>query len=247
MYTPVDILRTDEEIREYFRRDPELASKYTVDSFRKKQEASEFDEDYHNKFLKVNQMFHVLSLTPLNDNDAMWALYADNYSGIAIGYKVLEESNNKYSISLGQKRPSNQQRKFLLQQGKDRFYENPDLRIVMTPVEYDLSNLVKFTPLCTDPLEMLGNVFIKKPIWKFEKEYRSVIISPWHMIDELKIYYPDEVLSEIIFGYRTKNENIQRIVTLIKENYRNQQKIRFYKSIPNRNKMAVELQEITWR
>ena len=35
MYTPVDILRTDEEIREYFRRDPELASKYTVDSFKK--------------------------------------------------------------------------------------------------------------------------------------------------------------------------------------------------------------------
>ena len=247
MYTPVDILRTDEEIREYFRRDSELASKYTVDSFRKKQEDSEFDEDYHNKFLKVNQMFHVLSLTPLNDNDAMWALYADNYTGIAIGYKVIEEPNNKYSISLGQKRPINQLRRLLLQQGKDRFYENPDLGIVMIPVEYDLSKLVKFTPLCTDPLEMLGNVFIKKPIWKFEKEYRSVIISPWHMIDELKIYYPDEVLSEIIFGYRIKNENIQRIATLIKENYRNQQEIRFYKAIPNRNKMSIELQEITWR
>lgn len=247
MYTPVDILRTDEEIREYFRRDPELASKYTVDSFRKKQKASEFDEEYHNKFLKVNQMFHVLSLTPLNDNDAMWALYADNYSGIAIGYKALEESNNKYSISLGQKRPINQQRNFLLQQGKDRFYENPDLRIVMTPVEYDLSKLVKFTPLCTDPLEMLGNIFIKKPIWKFEKEYRSVIVSPWHMIDDLKIYYPDEVLSEIIFGYRTKNENIQRIATLIKENYRNQQEIRFYKAIPNRNKMSLEFKEVILR
>lgn len=162
MYTPVDILRTDDEIREYFRRDPELASKYTVDSFRKKQEASEFDEDYHNKFLKANQMFHVLSLTPLNDNDAMWALYANNYSGIAIGYKVLEEVNNKYSISLGQKRPINKQRKFLLQQGSNRFYENPDLRIIMTPVKYDLSKLVKFTPLCTDPLEMLGNILYQE-------------------------------------------------------------------------------------
>lgn len=244
MYTPVDILRTDEEIREYFRRDPELASKYTVDSFRKKQEASEFDEEYHNKFLKVNQMFHVLSLTPLNDNDAMWALYADNYSGIAIGYKALDESNDKYSISLGQKRPINQQRKFLLQQGKDRFYENPDLRIVMTPVEYDLSKLVKFTPLCTDPLEMLGNVFIKKPIWKFEKEYRSVIVSPWHMIDDLKIYYPDEVLSEIIFGYRTSDEDIKKIVTLIKESYIDFDRIQFFKAIPNRNKFKIEKQSL---
>ena len=94
---------------------------------------------------------------------------------------------------------------------------------------------------------MLGNVFIKKPIWNFENEYRSVIISPWHMIDELKIYYPDKVLSEIIFGYRTKDENIQRITNLIKENYKNQQEIRFYKSIPNRNKMSIELQELVWR
>ena len=247
MYTPVDILRTDEEIREYLKRDPELASKYTVDSFRKKQEASEFDEDYHNKFLKVNQMFHVLSLTTLNDNDAMWALYADNYSGISIGYKVLEEANNKYSISLGQKRPINQQRKFLLQQGSDKFYENPDLRIIMTPVEYDLSKLVKFTPLCTDPLEMLRNIYIKKPIWKFEKEYRSVIISPWHMTNELKIYYPDEALSEIIFGYRTKDEDIKCITGLIKENYKNQQEIRFYKAIPDRNKMSIELKKLSWR
>ena len=247
MYTPVDILRTDEEIREYLKRDPELASKYTVDSFRKKQEASEFDEDYHNKFLKVNQMFHVLSLTTLNDNDAMWALYADNYSGISIGYKVLEEANNKYSISLGQKRPINQQRKFLLQQGSDKFYENPDLRIIMTPVEYDLAKLVKFTPLCTDPLEMLRNIYIKKPIWKFEKEYRSVIISPWHMTNELKIYYPDEALSEIIFGYRTKDEDIKCITGLIKENYKNQQEIRFYKAIPDRNKMSIELKELSWR
>lgn len=244
MYTPVDILRTDEEIREYFRRDPELASKYTVDSFRKKQEASEFDEEYHNKFLKVNQMFHVLSLTPLNDNDAMWALYADNYSGIAIGYEVIEESNNKYSISLGQKRPINQQRKFLLQQGKDRFYENPDLRIVMTPIEYDLSKLVKFTPLCTDLLEMLGNVFIKKPIWKFEKEYRSVIISPWHTIEELKIYYPDEVLSEIIFGYRTSDEDIKNVIGLINNNYSNFDSINYYRAVPNRNKFTIELKEL---
>ncbi len=244
MYTPVDILRTDEEIREYFRRDPELASKYTVDSFRKKQEASEFDEDYHNKFLKVNQMFHVLSLTPLNDNDAMWALYADNYSGIAIGYKALEESDNKYSISLGQKRPINQQRKFLLQQGKDRFYENPDLRIVMNPVEYDLSKLVKFTPLCTDPLEMLGNVFIKKPIWKFEKEYRSVIVSPWHTIDELKIYYPDEVLSEIIFGYRSSDEDIKKVIELIIKNYKNFEYIKYYTAVPNRNRFTIELRDL---
>lgn len=33
-------------------------------------------------------MFHVFCLTPIWDNDAMWALYAANYNGIAIGYKV---------------------------------------------------------------------------------------------------------------------------------------------------------------
>lgn len=171
-------------------------------------------------------------------------IVCDNYTGIAIGYKALEESDNKYSISLGQKRLINQQRKFLLQQGKDRFYENPDLRIVMTPVEYDLTKLVRFTPLCTDPLEMLGNIFIKKPIWKFEKEYRSVIVSPWHMIDELKIYYPDEVLSEIIFGYRTSDEDIKKVIELIIKNYKNFEYIKYYRAIPNRNKFTIELKDL---
>ena len=91
---------------------------------------------------------------------------------------------------------------------------------------------------------MLGNIFIKKPIWEFEKESRSVIVSPWHMIDELKIYYPDEVLSEIIFWYRTSEENINKIVKLIQENYKNSGEIQFYKAIPNRNKFEIEKQPL---
>ena len=244
MYTPVDILKTDEEIREYFRRDPGIASKYTVDTFKKKQAASEFDEEYHNKFLQVNQMFHVLSLTPLNDNDAMWALYADNYSGIAIGYKVLKEPGNKYSISLGVKRKINNQRKFLLQQKEERFYENPDLRIVLFPIDYDTSKIKPFTPLCSDPYEMLDNNFIKKRIWSFEKEYRSVIISPEHMMRELKIYYPDEVLSEVIFGYRTKENDIKRIKEIIEKKYSNSKDIKFYRVVPNRNRFTIEFKEL---
>ena len=244
MYTPVDILKTDKEIRELFKRDPEIASKYTIKTFKKKQAASEFDEEYHKKFFQVNQMFHVLSLTPLNDNDAMWALYANNHSGIAIGYKVQKEENNKYSISLGIKREINNQRNFLLQQGKDSFYENPDLRIVLSPIVYDLSLLKKFTPLMTDPLEMIDNVYIKKPLWSFEKEYRSVIISPWHRYDALKIYYPDDVLSEIIFGYRTSDQDINKITELIQKNYKNYNEIKFFKAMPNRNKFTIELKEI---
>ena len=74
MYTPVEDLKTDAEIREYFKRDPIIASMYTIESFKKKQTASEFDEEYKKKYVEVSQMFHVLSLTPINDNDAMWAL-----------------------------------------------------------------------------------------------------------------------------------------------------------------------------
>ena len=80
------------------KRDPETAALYTINSFKRKQAASEFDENYNHKFLEVTQMFHVLSLTPINDNDTMWALYADNYKGIAIGYKVSVNSRlvNKF-------------------------------------------------------------------------------------------------------------------------------------------------------
>lgn len=139
----------------------------------------------------------------------MWALYADKYKGIAIGYKVGED-NNKFFISLGEKRQINSQRKFLLKQGKDRFYENPDLRIILSPVVYDTTKIKNFNPLLTDYREMLVNEYIKKTIWSFEKEYRSVIISPWHRYKDLKIYYPDNVLSEIIFGYENSNEDIKK-------------------------------------
>lgn len=245
MYTPIEDLKTDDEIRELFKRDPIIASKYTVDTFKKKQAAAEFDEEYKKKYVEVSQMFHVLSLTPINDNDAMWALYADNYKGIAIGYKAIEETSGNYSISLGMKREINTQRKFLLEQGEERFYENPDLRIKLRSVEYDVSKLKPFTPLCTDPNEMLENDYIKKPIWSFEKEYRSIIISPWHRYENLKIYYPDEVLSEIIFGFNVATDKINEIINLVKENYSNYEEIKFYKTVPDRNKFKIEIVELT--
>lgn len=245
MYTPVDTLKTNEEIKELFRRDPETAALHTIDSFKKKQKESEFDEKLHRKFFEVNQMFHVFSLTPICDNDAMWALYADNYKGIAIGYKVGEDRHKCY-ISLGEKREINAQRKFLLEQGKERFYENPDLRIVFSPIIYDISRLKKFTPLMSDPLEMIENVFIKKTLWSFEKEYRSVIISPLHRYEDLKIYYPDEVLSEIIFGYMIADDDIRKVLEIIRKNYKNYENIKFYKAIPNRNKFIIEKKHITF-
>lgn len=244
MYTPVEDLKTDAEIREYFKRDPEIASMYTVKSFKRKQAASEFNEEYKKKYVEVSQMFHVLSLTPINDNDAMWALYADNYKGIAIGYKAINEHDGNYSISLGVKREINNQRKFLLEQGPERFYENPDLRIKLRPVEYDISKLIPFTPLCTDPYEMLENNYIKKPIWAFEKEYRSMIISPWHRYEHLKIYYPDEILAEIIFGFNVDTDKMNKIINLVKENYSNYDSIKFYKTIPDRNKFKIEIVEL---
>lgn len=244
MYTSVEDLKTDAEIREYFKRDPEIASMYTVKSFKRKQAASEFDEENKKKYVEVSQMFHVLSLTPINDNDAMWALYADNYKGIAIGYKAIDELNGNYSISLGVKRENNNQRKFLLEQGPERFYENPDLQIKLRPVEYDISKLKPFNMLCTDPYEMLENNYIKKPIWAFEKEYRSMIISPWHRYEHLKIYYPDEVLSEIIFGFNVAADKINEIINLVKENYSNYDEIKFYKTIPDRNKFKIEIVEL---
>lgn len=243
MYTPVEILKTDKEIRELFKRYPDLAKVNTVDSYKKKQVFAQTDERYHAKFFETTQMFHVLSLTPIYDNDAMWALYADNYKGITIGYNGIQENNHCF-ISLGEKRKTNNQRKFLLEQGKDSFYENPDLRIILKPIKYDISKIKKFTPLMTDYYEMLGNIYIKKPLWSFEKEYRSVIISPEYRYDDLKIYYPDEVLSEIIFGYRTSENNIKLITEIIKNNYTNFEKIKYYRAIPNRNKFTIELEEL---
>ena len=98
----------------------------------------------------------------------------------------------------------------------------------------------------SDPLEMIENVFIKKTLWSFEKEYRSVIISPLHRYEDLKIYYPDEVLSEIIFGYMIADDDIRKVLEIIRKNYKNYENIKFYKAIPNRNKFIIEKKHITF-
>lgn len=79
---------------------------------------------------------------------------------------------------------------------------------------------------------MLVNEYIKKSIWSFEEEYRSVIISTWHRYEDLKIYYPDEVLSEIIFGYECSDEDIKKVIEIIRENYANYSKIKFSRLLP---------------
>ena len=88
-------------------------------------------------------------------------------------------------------------------------------------------------------------MYIKKKLYGLEEEYRSVIISPKHRYDDLKIYYPDEVLSEIIFGYKTPEEDIQKVINLINYKYTNNNIIHYYRAIPNRNKMQLELKELT--
>lgn len=71
-----------------------------------------------------------------------------------------------------------------------------------------------------------------------------MIISPWHRYEHLKIYYPDEVLSEIIFGFNVSTEKIVDIINLIKTSYSNFEEIKFYKAIPNRNDFKIKFVEI---
>ena len=41
-------------------------------------------------------------------------------------------------------------------------------------------------------------------------------------------------------GYETSEEDIKRVIELIKEKYENYSEIKFYKAIPNRNKYIIE-------
>lgn len=160
---------------------------------------------------------HLLSLTTDCMNESMWALYAGNYNGICIGYKA--DFTNSFMPK--------------------RIEFSDENKIINVNISKHIINFqqMKYDNLGNHPLQLFKdnnsqfenvnyNLTHKKKCWETEKEYRAI--------------FQDNdfnLLEEIIFGYRVKNETVEHIKHTIKKQYSND--IKFYIAKPDLQKFEL--------
>lgn len=166
---------------------------------------------------------HLLSLTTDCLNESMWALYAGNYNGICIGYKI-EDSNASFIPT------------------KIEFKSEYGSLIVPTDIKEICFEQIKYDNDGSHPLKIFNkeppnvdaifyNLTHKKKCWNSEKEYRAIIHDTDYDITsienkDVKVFYEDNMLGEVIFGYQVPTATRNTIIQMIKENYNSN--IRFY-------------------
>lgn len=160
---------------------------------------------------------HLLSLTTDCLNESMWALYAGNYNGICIGYKTDSNFNSFIPKRV----------EFTSEYGS-RITPTDNVLINFEPIQYDNEGnhpLKIFSSNSSEQIESVSyNLTHKKKCWISENEYRAIIHDTdfnIHSIENktVKVFYEDNMLGEVIFGYQVPATTRDTFIQMIKENY----------------------------
>lgn len=160
---------------------------------------------------------HLLCLTTDCLNESMWALYAGNYNSICIGYNTDPNFNSFIPSRV----------EFTSEYGSTITLTN-NMLIKFEPIQYDNEGnhpLKIFTNNPSEQIEAVSyNLTHKKKCWLSENEYRAIIHDTdfdIHSIENktVKVFYEDNMLEEVIFGYQIPDVTRNIIIQMIKENY----------------------------
>ncbi|EID84362.1 hypothetical protein MSI_21470 [Treponema sp. JC4] len=209
----------------------------TVAGIKKAIKESDFIERFSKTSKELIENNHVLSLTTDCMNESMWALYANNYNGICIGYNFNDSNFSFVPCKI----------EFSGKKTYEYFSENLK-PIIFEEIFYDNKGenpLYIFKTDTNQKSNILYNLTHKKECWANENEYRAIIHDTdfFNMPNDCcttKVFYEDSFLSEIIFGYKTPSELINYIIELVQKDYTNQ--IKFYKIFPNLTDFKLEKQ-----
>ena len=154
----------------------------------------------------ISAQNHILSLTPDCLNEQMWGLYGGAYEGICIGYNCVEEDGiAKLLFTKISHNPIN---------NKSNVSKDCYDYIHFKKVIYDNEGKSKISPFgdLKKQNEILSYYLIhKKKCWESENEYRAICMDNIFIktddLFETKLFYPQDVLAEINFGY---NVNIKK-------------------------------------
>lgn len=210
----------------------------------------ELEKNYINN-KKIIEHYHILSLCKEKDNQKLWSLYGDTYKGICIGYSVNSNPNSEYGLKVFS--PSKTYSVgFPLANFKliDPTFDEA----IFKPTQYnnegqytynwinekffETSNgqqTLKYDGLL-NPQNDRSKIFntilnSKSQIWSEQNEYRAF----YNDLGKTgcKVYYPDESLSSIIFGFNVPEKKKKDIYNLMKNNYSNFASINFETAEPD--------------
>ena len=187
--------------------------------------------------------YHILSLCKERDNQKLWSLYANTYNGICIGYHVEEMKYSDGAIipdTMGlliidpHETYKNSHFNFI---GKIE-YNSPFATVELTKTLYINEGQFSYDWITEKMYDNSVNPSLKydgknKPsdrkeiyqlilnskskYWNDQNEYRGFYHE--NGTPESKIYYPDETLSSITFGYKLDNNKKKEIYNLVTSVY----------------------------
>lgn len=187
----------------------------------------DFDVAYKKRLEAMSNALHICSLTPFCDNEMMWALYASQYKGICIGYKALKKDEKYFYVEVN--RQSNDIDKLITEINSNYYFP-------FTKIQYDNDGSRKLNVFTPDMDIFEHYIFHKKPHWQNEHEYRATYMEEYNETKnkkEICVYYPDDTLASITFGYRCDINKKEKIIRTIKRNYPNFSNIIFYDAKPD--------------
>ncbi len=183
------------------------------------EELKAFLKDNNRNKEQLIEMFsnsnHILSLTSDCLNEHMWGLYGGAYTGICIGYNCIEEDGIakllfiKYSHNSINNKNNVSNNCYDYIPFKEVIYDNEGKTIIFPFSDFKKQN------------KNLSYYSIhKKKCWEYEKEFRAICIdNPLIKTDDLfetKLFYPNDVLAEIYFGYNVDPGKARMIYELLK-------------------------------
>jgi hypothetical protein len=178
-------------------------------------------EDYFN----FSKEIVILCLSEINNNILMWSHYSDNHEGVCLGFETTFISD---SIGL---------------EFNDRFQFHPAAKKGFLPsfrVNYKQEKPAPYNPLKDDKRKLFEFAKTKYLDWQYERERR--IIYMHNDIRKQIINFKKEILSEIIFGLKTSQEDIDRIKEIVYEEYINKgYDVSFYKTELCKNEYGLQI------
>ncbi len=133
------------------------------------------------------------------DNIQMWSHYANDHQGVCLGFKVVENPAIKSLVGFRMIGPDNIEK--ILQVRKVDYRRSPIEQIDRNKKDDLKQKYLQF--LCT-----------KEMNWKYEKEWRAFFP---HKDETSLVKFPMETLTDLIFGLRTSEEEINTVIGILKQ------------------------------
>ncbi len=177
---------------------------------------------------KIRDNLYVFCVTEKFDDDIMWAHYGNSNRGACLGYESIF-INDAYLFEIDKK---------IINRGVYS-YNNKNYTVLLE-VDYTKVKLIAHNPFKPDEEAVFKEFFRKKPVWAYENEYRAILVNEdINSKFEQKISYNRDILKEIIFGAKTSEEDIKKVVEAVVKGKYNIENIKFKKIKEDYNTMKL--------